>query len=779
MSKLRLFLLSLAVLATVQANGQSQDELIKQAKSMGVTDSQIDQVLNSNQSTVKQDNKQSNNKELNDVSERALTIPTATEQQESNISASASVFGREIFKTTNLTFAPNQNMPTPKDYVLSAGDEVKINIWGNSEHSITQKILPEGRIFIEDIGPVTLSGLTIEQAEAKIKAEMSKTYRGLSDGTNELSLTLGQLRTIKVNVVGEAHVPGTYTLSSFSTIFNAMYMAGGVNDIGSLRSVKLYRENQLISELDAYDYLLEGKSDNNVRLEDGDMIIISPYKTLVSTSGELKRNRSFELKEGETLEQVLEMAGSFKSGAYKESVQVERENGSQLTLEIVKADEFGGFTMMDGDKISVKGIATRYDNRITISGAVWYPGDYQLREEISTVKQLVDAASGLKGDEFAGRAQIERVNPDFTTQIIAVDIKGIMNGTSSDVELQKDDILRIPSLFDLRQKYTIKVSGAVNDPIDNLFYHQNMSVEDAIIMAGGLKESAAQIRVDIARRIKDPKSESSPEQIVEIFEVTLNDGLAISESGDVVVLEPFDEIYVKYSPGYRAPEVVSVNGEIEFRGDYILKEVNTRLSDVINYAGGIRPTAYAAGANIKRRLTTSEKERVETLLEVSKNADMKDSIIMANIDIESYSVGIDLVKALENPGSDDDIVLVDGDVIYIPKLQSTVKISGNVLYPNSVTYQKNMKIKDYVEESGSYGNNAVKRPIVVYMNGKVGVTKRVFFFKKYPKIEPGCEIVVTNKRAKNKASLGDIISLSTSTTYMAALIATVIDTMSN
>ncbi len=761
---------------SVAGHAQSQQELIQQAKAMGVSDAQIAEVMSSQQQQ----------QSSSSIANTALIVeePRQVEEEteltpKSENKRGATVFGREIFTNKDLSFSPNYNIPTPKDYILGAGDEVKINIWGNSELNLSQKISPEGQIFIENIGPITLSGLTVDGAEAKVKQELSRIFKGLNDGTNSLALALGQIRSIQVNIVGEAFAPGTYMLPSFSTLFNALYMAGGVNDIGSLRSVKVYNNNKLKAEVDVYDYLLNGKTDVNVRLEDGDMVMVSPYEALVETTGELKRNRIYELKEGETLAQLLEMAGSFKGGAYTKSVNVERKDGDYLSVKSVKADDFGSFAMMDGDNVSVRELADRYKNRVVISGAVWYPGNYELSEQVGTVKQLVEEASGLKGDEFAGRAQITRTNPDFTKSLIAVDIKGIVNGTAADVALQRDDSLHVPSLFDMREEYLIKISGAVNMAQDSLAYMNNMTVEDAIVAAGGLKESASEIKVDIARRVKDPKSSSTPNRIVEVMEVALNEGLKIAETGEPLLLEPFDEVLVRYSPGYREQETVAVDGEVLFKGEYVLRDVDSRLSDVLADAGGVTDYAYIKGATLTRRLSEAEKIRVASILEISKGSFSKDSIALDKIDIDRYSVGIDLKAALENPGSLDDIVLRSGDRLYIPKMQSTVKISGAVVYPNSTTYYKKMKVKDCLDQAGGYGANAKRRPIVIYMNGKAAPTKGFWFFKNYPKIEPGCEVLVMDKREREKMSMTEVMSIASSTTSMAAMVTSLISTLGN
>ena len=731
------------------------------------------------------------------ISDRAVTTKpgqdsiSPEEQRQMNLPENdlkQTVFGREIFSNKNLSFEPDLNIPTPKNYVLSAGDELLINVWGDSELNLKLKVSPEGTILIPNLGPVSVSGLTIEAAESRIRQELGRimaTLSGNTDGGNTfVSVSLSQIRSIKVNIVGEVVAPGTYTLPSFATLFNALYAAGGVNEIGSLRNIKVYRNSKEVAQLDVYDYLLNGKYKTNIRLEENDMIIIPPYDQLAVVQGKVKRNRIFETKKGETLQQVLNMAGGFTGDAYTKDVRVKRKAGSRYQIATVTEDKYPTFTMMDADSLMVDSVIPFYENRLTIAGAVWRPGEYELSSTVHTVKELIKQAAGLKGDEFAGRAQITRLNPDFTTTVIAVDIRGILNGTSPDIELKPEDQLNIPSLFDLREPYTIKVSGAVNSTDTVLPYRNSLTIEDAIIMAGGLKESAATVNVEVARRIKDTKTDQNSNITAKVFNFTLNDNLGLipvdgTTSETVFTLEPFDEVYVRFSPGYQEQQVVKVDGEITFAGDYVLAEKNSRLSDIINKAGGITPDAYVKGASLKRQLTEDEMRRLETLMELSSNKQSRDSVGLSLANIKDYSVGIDLEKALAHPGSAHDVVLRDGDKLYIPQLQSTVKINGAVTYPNSVTYTNGMSVGKCLSQAGGYNDIARKYPIVIYMNGKVATTKKTFiFFKRYPKVEPGCEIVVPTKTQRDrKTSLAEVLSIASSTTSMAAMVTSIINSM--
>ena len=775
---------------------QVPQDLIDKAKAAGMTDDQIQQEIakRMGQSGASQTTSRASDAVISD---RVIaTTPgedsiSPEEQHKRNLPENdlkETVFGREIFSNKNLSFEPDLNIPTPKNYILSAGDELLINVWGDSELNLKMKVSPEGTILIPNLGPVSVSGLTIETAENRIRQELGRimsTLSGNTDGANTfVSVSLSQIRSIKVNIVGEVVAPGTYTLPSFATLFNALYAAGGVNEIGSLRGIKVYRNSKEVAKLDVYDYLLNGKYNTNIRLEENDMVIVSPYDQLAVVRGKVKRNRIFEMKKGETLQQLLNMAGGFTGDAYKKDVRIKRKADSRYQIATVTEDKYPTFAMMDGDSLLVDSVIPFYENRLIVTGAVWRPGEYELNGTVHTVKGLINQAAGLKGDEFTGRAQITRLNPDFTTTVIAVDIRGILNGTSPDIELKPEDILNIPSLFDLREPYTIKVSGAVNYVDTVLPYRNNLTVEDAIMMAGGLKESAATVNVEVARRIKDTKTYENSNRTAEVFNFELNDNLGLisvdgKNSNSVFTLEPFDEVYVRFSPGYQEQQVVKVDGEITFSGDYVLAEKNSRLSNIIAKAGGITPDAYVKGASLKRQLTEDEMRRLETLLQLSANKQSRDSVALSLENIKDYSVGIDLEKALANPGSAHDVVLRDGDELYIPQFQSTVKISGAVTYPNSVTYTNGMSVRSCLSQAGGYNDIARKYPIVIYMNGKVATTrKRFIFFKHYPKVEPGSEIVVPAKTQQDrKTSLAEILSITSSTTSMAAMITSIINTL--
>ena len=776
--KLICCLILLLTVSVTQA--QIPQELINQAKALGMTDAQIEQEISKRMGGA---SKKADSAVTAPVAKRVVPAASVKNTGKSKVpqikKVATTIYGQDVFSNSNLSFTPNLNIPTPADYTLAAGDEVLINVWGASELNLTQTISTEGIINIPNIGPISISGLTVEAASERIKQQLG---RIMSDIVNEnepntfVSVSLGKIRSISVNIVGEAREPGTYTLPSLSTLFNALYAAGGSNNIGTLRNIKVFRNNKLIATLDVYDYLKNGMSETNIRLENDDLILIEPYQNHVSTKGKLKRNKIFELKKGETLSDLIEFAGGFKGDAFSENIQIIRNSGDRISIATVAEKDFNTFELTDNDVITVDAIIPIYNNRVTIKGAVWRPKAYELTNETNSVKRLIEKSAGVKGDEFLGRALIVRLNKDFTEKLIAIDIKGILNGTAPDIALLPEDELYIPSIKSLREAYTIGVHGAVNSPKAKLDYRNNITVEDAIILAGGLKESAANVHVEVARRVKDPNAENDGNQVAKLFYFTLTPNLEIVGGKEQFTLEPFDQVFVRFSPGYQEQQMVHVKGEALFNGTYVISKKNQRLSDLVTKAGGITSQAYLQGANLKRRLSDDEALRLEATLRIAANQSPADSTDLTQLRERGYAIGINLEKALANPGSLEDVILRDGDILEIPEFQSTVKVSGSVIYPNSVTYKKGMSVRDCLSQAGGYTELSRKYPVVVYMNGEVGVTKRTFiFFKRYPKVEPGCEILVPMKRHKDKSNLlPQIMGISSSTMSMAAILASVL-----
>lgn len=683
------------------------------------------------------------------------------------------IFGHDVFTNRNLTFEPSINLATPVDYRLGPGDEVIIDVWGASENTIRQSISPEGTIQVSGLGPVQLSGMTVKDANAYLQREFSKIYSGISgsEPTSQIKLTLGDIRTIQINIMGEVAVPGTYTLSSFSSVFHALYRAGGVNKIGSLRSIKVVRNGKTIADLDVYDYLMKGKMKDDIRLQEGDVIIVNPYESLVRIAGKVKRPMFYEMKPTETVATILNYAGGFTGDAYKKAVRIIRKSGREHQVYNVDEMDYSVFRLDDGDSISVDAVLKRFENRVEIRGAVYRSGLYELSGTVNTVKQLIKKAEGLRGDAFLNRALLDRENEDLSHEVIAVDLGGLLKGTVADIPLQKNDILYIPSIHDLKEEETISIHGEVASPGTFLF-SKNMTIEDLLVQSGGLLEAAATTKVDITRRIKDPKSTSFSSVLGKTYSFDIKDGLVVGGEGDFH-LEPFDEVYVRKSPAYRKQQNVVVAGEVLFGGNYALVKKNERLSDLISKAGGITPDAYVKGARLIRKMTEEEQRRQADAVRMARMGEGKDSISVEKLNIsDTYTVGINLEKAISNPGSDFDLVLREGDVLFIPEYINTVKISGAVMYPNTVLYKRGESLRYYINQAGGYGNLAKKKKnYVVYMNGTVSRVKS----RDKKAIEPGCEIIVPSKEEKKRMSTAEILGMGSTTASIAAMIATMVN----
>lgn len=765
------FLLAFLFLAVGTTLAQTIDPaLLEKAKAAGVTQEQIDEAMSGNDPLKA--SQQKNNKVKNAVgAPKERYIPEAILPTDSLVKNNNVVFGREIFTTKYLTFAPDYNMPTPTGYILAAGDELIIDVWGASEFNVVLKISPEGHINLPGVGLVYLNGLSIDQAEQKIKASLKRIMAGIGS-QSQVKVSLGQIRSIKINMVGEVAVPGTYTLPSLATLFNALYSAGGVSAIGSLREVKVFRNNKEIATLDVYDFLLNGRYDTNIRLEDNDMVIVSPYQNLVSISGKIKREMTFELTREETLGKLVEYAGGTTGNAYKENIQVRRKTGKMYQIYTVNSADFDSFVMSDGDSVLVSPIINEYSNRLTIRGAVWHPGDYELSNRTDSLSKLIKMAEGLKGNEFASRGQITRRKKDYTYEVIAFNPRNVVTG-QSDLCLMPDDEVYIPTIFDLREEYYLVVKGEVNRP-DTIQFSEKMTVEDAILQCGGIRESASVEKIEVARRIQN-QSAYSP-RTAEVFTFNISKGLELAPEASAFSLKPFDEIIVRSSPGYKKQTSVFIQGEVLFEGEYVLASNGERLSDLVNKAGGLTPVAYNKGASLKRRLTEEEKHKLESMLRIARQGSEKDTISLNSLNIEDYySVGINLKSALSKPGGPEDVILMAGDQVYVPKYKSVVKVSGAVLYPNAVTSNDGKGLRSYLYKSGGYQSGARRRPYVVYMNGDVASTKSFIGIKNYPKIEPGCEIIVPMKVARTSTGrVSEIMAITTTSVSLASVVAMLI-----
>jgi len=686
---------------------------------------------------------------------------------------STEIFGHNIFNTKNLTFNPNVNIPTPIDYRLGPGDEVIIDIWGASQTSVRQTISPEGSIMVDRLGPIFLNGMTVKDANDYVQRKFTDIYAGIdAGGASQIKLTLGQIRTIQVNVMGEVMIPGTYSISSLSSVFHALYSAGGVNDIGSLRTVKLFRNNKLLRTLDIYKYLMDGKMNDDIRMTDGDAVIVPPYISLVRISGNVKRPMIYELTGNETIADLLRYSGGFTGDAYTKKVNIVRITGGESQVFTIPEEDFRNFVLNDKDIVTVGAGLGIFENRVEIKGAVFRSGYYEIGKNINTVKELIAAAEGTRGDAFLNRAVLTREKDDYTTEIISLDIRDLLYGNGNDIVLRKNDILYIPSISELKEIGDVMIHGEVARP-GEYKYSDNTTLEDLIVQAGGLLESASTVRVDVARRIIDPKSITVNRTLSDIYSFGIKDGLIVDgEKG--FILKPYDQVYVRRSPGYREQQNVYLEGELLFPGTYALNKKTERISDIVKRAGSLTPDAYQQGARLVRERTREDIFRSEMALKMASQ-NTKDSISVNSLELgDNYNVGIELDKAIENPGSDYDLVLKEGDRLIIPEYDNTVKINGAVMYPNTVVYKSGEKLSYYINQAGGYADNAKKnRSFVIYMNGTVSKIKG----SDKDAIRPGSEIIVPSKEQAQRLSVSEIISLGTSVTSMASLIGVLINTM--
>ena len=673
------------------------------------------------------------------------------------------VFGRDIFNRKDLSFEPNMNIATPQNYRLGPGDAVNIDIYGASQKSEQTTVSPDGDVVIEGFGPVQVSGLTVAEANARLRSTLGSRY-----SSSRVRLTVGQTRTIMVNVMGEVKRPGTYTLSAFASVFHALYMAGGINDLGTLRNIKVYRQNKLVTVVDIYDYILNGKLTGNVRLADNDVVLVGAYDCLVNLTGKVKRPMYYEMKRSESVGTLLKYAGGFAGDAYTKAVRVVRKTGREYSVFNVDEFDFNTFHLADEDSVSVDSILPRFSNMVEVKGAVFRPGMYQVGGSINSVRTLIEHAEGITEEAFTARAVMHRMRPDRTLEVIPVDVEGIMSGKVADIPLQKNDVLFVPTKGEMMQQQTVTIHGEVMYPGIYKFA-ANETLEDLVLQAGGLKESASTTKVDVARRIINPKALSTDSVISHTYTFALKDGFVIDgEAG--FTLQPFDEVYVRKSPGYNVQKNIAVQGQVMFAGTYTLTSKNERLSDAIKRAGGVTDLAYIRGARLERRITPDERLRMETVLRmVEIQNDKDDSVEKKRLDLgDTYYVGIELEKALAEPGGDADLVLREGDKLIVPEYNGTVKISGNVMYPNTVAYEKGRRPAWYINQAGGFGNRAKKsNTYIIYMNGTVARVGH------NAKILPGCEIVVPTKPEKNGKALAQWLAIGTPVAGIATLIATI------
>lgn len=672
------------------------------------------------------------------------------------------IFGHDVFNNKNLTFESSMNLATPQNYRLGPGDAVNVDIWGASQESVTETISPDGTITIEGIGVIQLGGLSVSQAKARLKKVLGPRYQG-----SQIDLTLGQTRTITVSVMGEVKVPGTYTMSAFATVYNALYMAGGPNEIGTLRNVKVFRRGRQISNVDVYDFLLNGKLSGDVRLQDNDVITVSPYESLVNITGKVKRPMFYEMKKNESAATLLRYAGGFTGDAYTKAIRINRKAGNQYSVFSIGEFDMSQFKLMDEDSVSVDSTLNRYQNMVEVKGAVFRPGMYQVGGNISTVKALVEAAAGLTEGAISQHAVMHRMKADRTLEVLSVDIRGILEGTTPDVPLRNEDVLYIASREEKNQQQTVTITGEVLYP-GVYKYADNETVDDLILQAGGPTDAASLVKVDVARRLTNPNATEAEDQIAQTFSFRLTPDFTIADQPDFKLM-PFDEVYVRRSPNYTEQQNITIEGEVQFEGTYALSNKGQRLSEVIKQAGGLTKRAYPEGTKLLRLMTQEERDMMETVLRTAQRNSGRDSIdvrkLMTNA---NYPVGIELDKALKNPGSDDDPILREGDRIVVPRYDGTVKINGEVLYPNTVYFKEGKNTDYYIDLAGGTTSTAKKsQTIIIYMNGMVARADR----KHRP--APGCQIVIPSKRQRRGLGLQEWLSIGTSTASLGTMIATI------
>lgn len=693
------------------------------------------------------------------------SVVMPNQEKAEDVAKENQVYGRNIFNTRNLTFEPSVNIATPLNYRLGPGDEVIIDIWGASQNTLREQISPDGTINIAGIGPLYLSGMTIDESQQYLTRELSRIY---SDENNQIRVTLGNTRTIQINVMGEVVQPGTYSLSSFSTMFHALYRAGGVNDIGSLREVQLVRNGKKVATIDVYDFIMKGKAQDDIRLEEGDVIIVPPYESLVQITGNVKRPMRYEMKKGETLATLIEYAGEFTSDAYTRNLRLVRQNGKEYQVNTIDDKDYASYKLTDGDVVTAEAILDRFTNKLEVRGAVYRPGIYELGDDVNTAKALIARADSLTDDAFTARAVIYRLRDNMTREVIPVDVAALMNGTIPDIALQRNDVLFIPSIHDISDLGDVQIAGEVMHP-GTFPYADNMTLEDLVIAAGGLREAASLVRVDISRRIKNPTSTDDTREIGEMFTFALKDGFIVDgEPG--FVLQPYDYVYVRRSPAYSEQKNVVINGEVLYGGTYTLTSKDERISDLVKKAGGITQFAYVRGAKLVRRANQDELKRMQdavSLLQHQMGAGKVDSL---GIKVEpTFSVGIDLEAALKNPGGDADIVLREGDVISVPEYNNTVRINGAVMQPNVVSYKAGEDVKYYIAQAGGYNQTAKKnKKYIIYMNGQIALVKG----RGKNLIEPGCEIIVPNRRPR-QANWDNILTSLSAVTSIGTMAATI------
>lgn len=755
--------------------GKSESDIATELLKQGATMAQIQQMRQKYSKQLEQVSMGGvADKAINDASQRMRrnnaplrleedVLPTADSLYYEPVSEKKKVFGRDIFNNKSLTFEPQMNIATPQNYVLGPGDQLVIDVYGSTQQTEILTVSPDGEVTVPNLGPVQVSGLTVTAAQSRIRSRLGKFY---SD--SEIKVTVGQTRTIIVNVMGEVNVPGTYTLSAFSTVFNALYMAGGISDLGTLRNVKVIRHGRLLSVIDIYEFIINGRLSGNVRLQDNDVIQVGPYESIVDITGRVKRPMAYEMRKTESLSTLLKYCGGFAGDAYKKSIRILRKSEDLKSVYNVEEFDMADFKLDDGDSVIVDSIIDRYKNMVEVRGAVFRPGMYHLGDKVNSVRSLIEYSGGLKEEALTSRAVIRRMKPNRTNEVVSVDIDGIMNGTVADFPLQNEDVLFVPTLAEHQNLRTLTIDGEVICP-GTYEYADKMTIEDLILQAGGLTDNASTVKIDIARRMYDPQARQASMEVSKALSFELKPDFAIDHHEDRFMLEPYDVIHVRRSPVSQKFINVQVEGEVTFEGVYSMEKKNQRLSDVVQSAGGLMPGAYARGARLVRRMTEDEKARMEAVIQMARqSADGNDSVNLDKIAIsDTYTVGIRLDEALANPGSTQDVELVDGDRLIVPPFNHTVRINGDVNAPNTVAYEEGKGYKYYIKQAGGFGERARKsHAFIVYQNGTMAMAKE-------GDIEPGCEIVVPTKKPRDQHAVSQWLGIGTSIASLATMAATV------
>ena len=785
-----IFLFSLCAAVSAFSQGMSDPEVVKyaiEARKSGTSYADIAKQLLQRGATMTQIQRlrsQYGGKEMDDVTDNAVSasdnrlrvnngenredeVVSADEtadvpQVEAIVPATAGrrVFGRDIFNNKSLTFEPVMNIATPQNYVLGPGDQVIVDIFGASQESSTLTVSPDGDVMVPDFGPIHVSGLSVAAAQKRIRSRLGGYFE-----SSDIKVSVGQTRTIMVNVMGEVKAPGTYTLSAFATVFHALYQAGGISDLGTLRNIKVFRQGRQISSVDVYEFILNGRLAGNVRLQDNDVVQVGTYDCIVDIGGKVKRPMAYEMRRSESLATLLKYSGGFTGDAYKKSVRLLRKNGRMKSVYNVEEFDMAGFKVDDGDSVIVDSIYDRYENMVEVRGAVFRPGMYRLGDRISSVRSLIEGADGLSEEAMLSRAVIRRMKANRTQEVVSVDLEGILNGTAADVPLENEDVLFIPTLAEHQNLRTLTVNGEVIFP-GVYEYADNMTVEDLILQAGGLTDQASTVKVDVARRQYDPEATASSLEVGKTYSFSLSPGFRVGD-GQSFTLMPYDVVSVRRSPVSSQLFQVSVEGEVAFQGTYSMEQKNQRLSDVVKAAGGVSPGAYVRGARLMRTMNADERARMQDLIRTARQsaaADSRDSLSLDQLSLETtYSVGIHLDEALANPGCDEDIELQEGDRLIIPRYNRTVRVSGDVLKPNTVAFKDKKNYKYYVEQAGGYGRRARKsHTYILYQNGTIAKASK-------GDIEPGCEVIVPTKGPRDPNAITNWLGIGTSAASLATM----------